>query len=164
MESFLLLFIALVLALLFFPAGILTTLIRSLIRWKRVSFSAYIAQAARSLALSIDRMGNVVCSDLLELTMTRDTGNYLFGNSVETISLVLGMNKHLGTLTRFGTGLAWLLNLIDPGHVERAAGMPIIPPPDPSQVLIRAFLKQYWKPALAFAIGVLTVHLILYIL
>lgn len=152
MESFLLLIIALLLALLFFPAGILTTLIRSLIRWKRVSFFAYIAQAAQSLALSIDRMGNVVCSDLLELTMTHNTGNYRFGNSLETISKVLGMNKHLGTLTRLGTGLAWLLNLIDPGHVERAADMPVIPAPDPLQVLIRTYIKRYWKPALVINI------------
>lgn len=164
MESFLLLFIALVLALLFFPAGILTTLIRSLIRWKRVSFFAYIAQAAQSLALSIDRMGNVVCSDLLELTMTHDSGNYRFGNSVETISKVLGMNKYLGTLTRLGYGLAWLLNLIDPGHVERAAGMPVIPPPSPLQVLIRAYLKRYWKLVAALNALLLLIQLIRYVL
>lgn len=163
MISFLLLLTAILLAITFFGVGILTTLIRSLVRWKRVSFFAYLAQSAQSLALSIDLMGNVVCRDLLELTMTRNYLNYPFGNYLETISRVLGINKHLGTLTRLGTGLAWLLNLIDPGHVERAAGLPI-PAPDPLQVLIRAYVKRYWPLALGVVLGHLLGSLLRYIL
>lgn len=165
MKAFPLLLVATLLAILLFPIGILTTLIRSVIRWKRISFFAYTAESALSLALSIDLMGNVVGRDLLELLLTTSSpARYRFGKYTETISAVLGHNKALGTLSRLGRGLSGLLNFIDPGHVERAAGMPVIPAPDPLQVLIRAYIKRYWKLVAAINALLILIQLLRHIL
>lgn len=158
MKAFPLLLVATLLFVLFFPFSILTTLIRSIIRWKRISFFAYTAESALSLALSIDLMGNVVGRDLLELSLTKnDPARYRFGKYTETISAVLGHNKALGTLSRLGRGLAGLLNFIDLGHCERAAGLPV-PTPGMLTVLIRSQLIHYGPPVL---IGLLLTELLI---
>lgn len=75
---------------------------------------------AYSIALSIDQLGNVVCSNLFNDLLKKE-GGYDFGNEDETISKVLGINKASGHLTKLGKLLADILNKIDPNHVEKAA-------------------------------------------
>ena len=118
--NFLLLLIALVLAVLFFPVGIVFTLIAATVTGSARKAIGYLSHSALSVALAIDMLGNTVCADLLNNTM-RLPGGYSFGNYRETISLVLGKNKERGTLSKAGRWLADILNKIDPNHVERAA-------------------------------------------
>lgn len=69
------------------------------------------------IALSIDQLGNVICSRLFNATL----GNG-FGSEDETISSVLGKNKAKNTLTFLGKTLAFILNKIDKKHVEKSIG------------------------------------------
>ena len=116
-----LLIIALILATIFFPIGVLFTLIEAARRGSIGKALGYLSNAATTLALSIDLMGNVIVRDLMNRALIKGESRYEFGNYRETISSVLGKNKALGTLTGSGRALANLLNRIDPGHVERAA-------------------------------------------
>lgn len=89
---------------------------------------------ALNLAISIDKLGNVLFSYLLDVVMTKEAqvpfdiwngvssaiSPYKFGNHRDTISEVLGRNKDLGTLTRVGNWTAWALNTIDPNHTKDA--------------------------------------------
>ncbi len=67
------------------------------------------------IAVSIDQMGNVVCSGLFNAVLRKGNG-YKFGNEDETISSVIGKNKKTGTLTKTGQTLAFILNVIDKNH------------------------------------------------
>lgn len=69
------------------------------------------------LAISLDQYGNGLCQYFFSYIFVKKEG-YRFGNIDETISSVLGKNKKLGTLTFLGKGLAYVLDLIDPNHVE----------------------------------------------
>lgn len=73
--------------------------------------SAYL----RTVAVSVDQLGNVVCKDLLDLTLIKKQG-YRFGNPDETISGVLGKNQNLKTLTAIGRVLNYVLSLIEKDH------------------------------------------------
>jgi len=67
------------------------------------------------IAVSIDQLGNVLMSHLLNLLWTKKHG-YKFGNRDETISSAIGRNKQLGTLTAFGRFIDKILDMIDPDH------------------------------------------------
>lgn len=71
------------------------------------------------IAYSLDQLGNVICADLLTLTMIKDGGDR-FGNPDETISSVLGKNKRGKTLTWCGWILSAILDAIDPNHVIKS--------------------------------------------
>ncbi len=118
--NFLLLFAAIVLAVIFFPIGIAFTLFRAIQQGSISKAMGYLSKSALAIALSIDTLGNTVCRDLLDATL-RKSGGYPFGSYWETISRVLGKNKGRSTLTATGRELAALLNRIDPEHVEDAA-------------------------------------------
>ena len=118
--NFVLLLVALILAALLFPLGILYTLMRCIVRMSMNKALGYLSNTAFSISLSIDLMGNVICRDLFNFFLIH-AGGYPFGNNRETISRVLGLNKRLGALTDLGRALANLLNFIDPNHTERAA-------------------------------------------
>jgi hypothetical protein len=111
MRGFILLIIALLLAIVLLPVGfafqIITTLFKSVNRY------------LFTIAKSIDQLGNVVCADLFNTTLIKKNG-YKFGHEDVTISHVLGMNKKINTLTFTGKLLANFLNLIDKQHVEKA--------------------------------------------
>jgi len=111
MRGFILLIIALLLAIVLLPVGfafqIITTLFKSVNRY------------LFTIAKSIDQLGNVVCADLFNTTLIKKNG-YKFGHEDVTISHVLGMNKKINTLTFTGKTLSWLLNIIEKDHVEKA--------------------------------------------
>lgn len=69
----------------------------------------------RSVAVSTDQTGNVICSDLFNLVLIKKEG-HRFGNPDETISSVLGKNQVLKTLTKVGRVLNSLLSLIEKDH------------------------------------------------
>ncbi len=89
----------------------------------------WLNHSALHLAIALDKLCNVLFSYLLDVIFTKefigtDDENwscmdpYRFGNHRDTISEVIGRNKELGTLTRAGRALDWILEKIDPGHSE----------------------------------------------
>lgn len=112
--GFILLILAIVLAIPLFIIGWLYSLITLRLKIKRLNNYAF------TIALSIDQMGNVVMSNLFNAILIQK-GGYKFGNPDETISLVLGVNKRIEMLTFTGKLLAELLNKIDKNHVEKAS-------------------------------------------
>lgn len=113
--SILLLAVAIILAILLIPAGVIYVLILSIIRLDPRKFWGFIKATVDQTALIIDMLGNVVCRDLLNDTM-RTTDGYKFWKRKETISSVLGKNKRDGTLTARGHRLANKLDRIDLNH------------------------------------------------
>jgi len=111
MRGFILLIIALLLAIVLLPVGFAFQIITTLFK----SVNIYLF----TIAKSIDQLGNVVCADLFNYTMIKKDG-YNFGHEDVTISHVLGMNKKINRLTFTGKALSWLLNAIDKDHVEKA--------------------------------------------
>jgi len=72
------------------------------------------------VAVAIDELGNTICQDLFNDLMIKK-GGHRFGNSNETVSYVLGVNKKNGKLYWIGAALSYILHLIDKYHVEKAA-------------------------------------------
>ncbi len=112
MINLILLIIASLMAFLLMPISLVYGLIRSIFH-KGLSY--YFWQCA----LSIDQTGNTVCQFLFNDFMIKPNGHRC-GNPDETVSYVLGMNKAKGTLYPLGSVVAWILNKIDPNHVEKA--------------------------------------------
>lgn len=107
--------IAIILAALLFPFGLLFTLIVNLYKRKWKFSFARLGEQNLSIATSIDTSGNVVCKDLFDLTLRTKNG-YRFGKRKETISSVLGKNKRDETLTRTGKVVAKILDFLDENH------------------------------------------------
>ncbi|WP_020603289.1 hypothetical protein [Spirosoma spitsbergense] len=111
---------ALVLAIIFYPIGVVYALLNAVREGSLSKIIGYLDKVCLRVALSIDTMGNTICMDMLNGWLRKQPG-YEFGNYRETISRVLGKNEQTGTLTKAGRGLANVLNKIDPGHTQRAA-------------------------------------------
>lgn len=75
----------------------------------------------KDCAYVLDIFGNVICQDLFDLILIKKESKFKFGNPQQTISAVLGLNKHFNTLKNQGIFWANFLNKIDKNHVERAA-------------------------------------------
>lgn len=72
-----------------------------------------------TLAIVIDMGGNVAGANLFnDILIVKD--GYQFGNRKETISSVLGKNKHDNTLKPLGRWLANTLDFIDENHCLRS--------------------------------------------
>ena len=71
------------------------------------------------MAISVDQLGNVVMSSLFNDILIKKYG-HKFGDEDETVSMVLGVNKATGTLTKLGKLIADILNKIEHNHVEKA--------------------------------------------
>ena len=71
------------------------------------------------MAISVDQLGNVVMSTMFNDILISKYG-HRFGDEDQTVSMVLGVNKAMGTLTRLGKFIADVLNFIDKDHVEKA--------------------------------------------
>lgn len=96
------------------PAIVITAFI-SFFRRSVGSGFTNISDYLRSVALTTDQSGNVICADLFNLVLITTEG-YKFGNPDETISSVLGKNKVKGTLSKVGIILDKILNFFDKGH------------------------------------------------
>jgi hypothetical protein len=102
--------VAVLMALVLYPLGLAYAIIKLVF--------CYVSALLKTLAISIDRAGNVVCAELFNDTLIK--GGHRFGNPNETVSRVLGMNKKTGTLTKTGTLIANFLNWLDDNHVEES--------------------------------------------
>lgn len=83
--------------------------------WDRVGDYFFIA------AKYIDQLGNAMCQDMFNSLLIKDDTEP-FGDEDETISSVLGKNYVKNNLTAVGKALAWILNKLDPNHVQDAIG------------------------------------------
>lgn len=108
-------FVSVILASILFPLGLLITFAVNLYkrRWK-FSFKR-LDQQLLSIATSVDTSGNVICKDLFNLILIKESG-YQFGNRKETISSVLGKNQRDKTLTRTGNVIVFILDKIETDH------------------------------------------------
>lgn len=111
MRGFILLIIAILLAVVILPIGFLFQIIAALFR----GIDKYLFRIAKS----IDQLGNVVCEHLFNVILIKKNG-YKFGNEDVTISHVLGKNEQIKTLSGAGRLLALLLNTIDKDHNQKA--------------------------------------------
>ena len=84
----------------------------------RSSVSLY--QYFKDIAISIDQLGNVVCSELFFILLITCYSRNMFGNPDETISSVLGKNQRDNTLTLLGKLIVWVLDIVDENHSEKA--------------------------------------------
>jgi hypothetical protein len=98
------LLVAILISIILFPIGFITSM-----------FYPNRKQHLYNIARGIDQLGNVICSQLFNLTLIKKTG-YKFGNEDETISSVIGKNKRTNTLTVTGYLLDALLDAIDKNH------------------------------------------------
>lgn len=117
MLNVLLLLIAWIMKLVLFPVGVVLTLI--LLIFKPLTFFKNTFAWAREIAVSIDKLGNVVLQYPLNKWFITESG-YKFGNYENTISYVLGYNKINGGLRYPGIFLCAVLNTLDKNHVENA--------------------------------------------
>lgn len=76
-----------------------------------------LSQLFRNFAISVDKLGNVICADLFNLTLIKED-KIPFGNHKQTVSYILGMNQ--GNLTLLGKMLVWVLDILDEDHVIKA--------------------------------------------
>jgi 8-oxo-dGTP diphosphatase len=111
-----LLIIAIFLLYLLVPVTYLYMVIRTLVSRKPKKFlKLWAGKTARSL----DVLFNVIGADMLTDILIKE-GGYKFGNKKETISSVIGKNDRMGTLTRAGRFLRWLLDRIEEEHCKDA--------------------------------------------
>lgn len=113
--NILLVFIAVKLLKYLLLPAIIVTLAISFFKRKVGNGFENVSSYLRTVAVSVDQLGNVVCKDLLDLTLIKKEG-YRFGNPDETISGVLGKNQNLNTLTATGRVLNYVLSLIEKDH------------------------------------------------
>ncbi len=71
------------------------------------------------MSLSIDQFGNSSCSTTLQLLLTKPIA-HPFGDEDDTASYVIAQNRELGTLTKFGRFIAWILEKLDKDHLNKA--------------------------------------------
>lgn len=111
--------LALVLFLILIIPGWIYTAFALLVGFRMKLWFFRMGEYHRRCAIVLDIAGGVLlawpCNHLF-IDLKR---GYRFGE-VETISFVLGINKHLGTLKGNGVAMANFLNWIDPDHVEKA--------------------------------------------
>ena len=113
MKGFILLIIAVLMSIVLYPLGLVYSLITFRFSFKQLGSYWFV------MAVSVDQLGNVVMSTLFNDLLIRKYG-HKFGDEDQTVSMVLGVNKKMGTLTKLGKLIADILNKIDPNHVEKA--------------------------------------------
>ena len=132
-NSIVLLIIAVGLASFLLPFGLLFSIYYGIRTFKPTGFAIYLSDLFYSVALGIDKIGNVILAALLNRVMLhRRHRAYLFGDINDTISRVLALNlplkydkyqfKNKGSrkLTWGGWYLVCILEWIDPGHMEKS--------------------------------------------
>jgi len=113
MKGFFLLVLAVLMSIVLYPLGWAYSIITFRGSFKKLGSYWFV------MAVSVDQLGNVVMSTLFNDILIRKYG-HKFGDEDQTVSMVLGVNKAMGTLTKLGKFIADVLNKIDPNHVEKA--------------------------------------------
>ena len=126
LHSLALLLVALALAVVLLPLGILWTLGEIWFRFFVPGTNSaskkglwYLGGIFRSVAIWIDQIGNSVCRDLFNRCLITSAG-YKFGKVQETISSVLGKNQETWTLTLVGRAVVGVLDWLDKDHCRES--------------------------------------------
>ena len=126
LHSLALLIVALALALVLLPLGLLWTLGEIWFRFFVPSGNSaskkglwYLGGIFRSVAIGIDQIGNSVCRDLFNRCLITSSW-YKFGKVQETISSVLGKNQETWTLTLVGRAVVGVLDWLDKDHCRES--------------------------------------------
>ena len=124
LHSLILLIVALALAVVLLPLGLLRTVGEIWFRFFVPSGNSaskkglwYLWGIFRSVAIWIDQIGNSVCRDLFNRCLITSAG-YKFGKVQETISSVLGKNQETWTLTCLWAIIVKLLDTLDKNHCK----------------------------------------------
>jgi hypothetical protein len=119
-QSLILFIVALVLAGVAFPFGILFVLYRTLFHFTKSTPIGYLSYVGFSLAVAIDVVGNVICGPLFNFILLKKVNgsNIYFGNISHTVSLIIGLNYRMCQLSKIGMLLYKVIEKLDPGHFE----------------------------------------------
>ena len=124
LHSLILLLVALALAVVLLPLGILRTIGEIWFRFFVPGTNSaskkglwYLGGIFRSVAIGIDQIGNSVCRDLFNRCLITSSW-YKFGKVQETISSVLGKNQETWTLTCLWVIIVKLLDALDKDHCK----------------------------------------------
>jgi hypothetical protein len=114
--------------------GLLLNIIASILKWifqpicwavgaivsirKREFF-----QWNEDIAYTKDVYGNVLMKYVANYVLIKKESQHKFGNKKQTISAVIGLNKHNYTLAYWGMVIDGVLEFFDPGHSLAAAGV-----------------------------------------
>lgn len=112
--------VALILAFILTPIGIIFTFIKSFYKKSFKNAVKNLNLQFRTIAISIDQYGNVVCKDLFNFTLITKESKYLFGHEDNTISKIIGYNKLDNTLSKTGILVENILNFLDNNHSLKA--------------------------------------------
>jgi hypothetical protein len=113
--------LSLIVTLLFAPIGFVYACVLS---FKHLGFKEGLKAIDRKLlkmAVGVDIMGGVVCSEWFNRALIRQDAPLKFGQKWITISEVLGVAARTKDLTMTGKRLKNLLGVIEPGHIRKAA-------------------------------------------
>lgn len=126
LHSLILLIVALALAVVLLPLGILWTLGEIWFRFFVPGTNSaskkglwYLSSIIRSVAIGLDQIGNSVCRDMFNRCLITSSW-YKFGKVQETISSVLGKNQETWTLTLVGRAVVWILDQLDKDHCRES--------------------------------------------
>ncbi len=111
--------ISVILSVVLYPLGFIYTSIKLAIGVKFKTWFKRIDRIFKSTATAVDQVGNVFMQEIFNDILIKKNG-HKFGDDNETLSSVLGKNKQKCTLNFLGKMVAWILNKIDPNHVEKA--------------------------------------------
>lgn len=87
-----LLIVAILLLCILITPAILFTIIISIQKFRANKIKSYLSESFLLIALSIDRLGNVIAKDLFNSYFLSNENCYKFGNTKETISSAAGKN------------------------------------------------------------------------
>lgn len=105
------------LSFVFMPIGIIVAALFLIIKSDLKLVKKYFERLFLNMAISLDILGNYVCSILFNLTLIKKNDKaYRFGKEGETISSALGKNLLAGNLTLIGRTLNSALNFLDRNH------------------------------------------------
>jgi hypothetical protein len=121
--NLILLIVASVLFIITVPIAFTWTIVRVI--WRTVAHKEdgklHLSNYLYNLALSIDQTGNALGADFWNDVFTISAKSKRYGNPDETISHVLGVNYKDGNSSKIGKWIGWVLNKLDPNHIQNAA-------------------------------------------
>ena len=97
--------------------GLIYTIGLTIITFDRGRFTTYWGNLLYQINMGIDQIGNVMLGEFMNRYLVTQLV-HPFGEVDETISYALAKNR--GYLNGLGRGVAWVLELIDPGHLDKA--------------------------------------------
>lgn len=121
--GFILFIVSIILGAVFFTISLVYTPIYYIVTFKWKTGAKKLDRYFYFCALGVDQLGNVLTSQVLNKALLKGNPQYeslYFGNPDDTISYILGQNKYANNLTNLGKAIAWVLNRLDPYHVEKA--------------------------------------------